>query len=103
MVAKAVASMSPLSSVHLTPTPPGTQRKSAGRGFQYDSDTSDSLIEEENANINPMRRRTLGFRVEEGFISPIKALSKSTTPEEDRIPVKIWPAKPAKLDRKSVV
>ena len=58
------------------------------------------MSEEEKANVNPIRRRTLGFKVEEGYlrtISPIKAPNKSTTPEEDEIPVRIWPAKPARV------
>ena len=49
--------------------------------------------------MNPRRRR-INFTIVEGFIrtiSPIRALSKSTAPEEDRIPVKIWPAKPPRL------
>lgn len=72
----------------------------AEKRFEYDTDWEHSMSEEEKANVYPIRRRTLGFKVEEGYIrtiSPIKGLSKSTTPEEDKIPAKIWPAKPVRL------
>ena len=42
------------------------------------------MEKEETANINPIRRKY------HRTISPIRIPSNHTTPEEDKIPVKIW-------------
>ena len=95
-------SMQTPSTINLTPTPtfPSSKQQTGGQ-WQYDSDSSDSLEDEEAANVNPVRRK-VNWRVEDNFvrtISPIKALSKSTTPEEDKIPVR----KPERFTSKTEV
>ena len=47
--------------------------------------------EEEKASVNPVKRRTAGYIVEENFIRtipPIKAITRSPTLEEEKITVK---------------
>ena len=90
-VAEVIARMPSPSAVALTPTPPIAR----GKRVEYDSSSDDSLSEQEKTNINPVTRRYLRT------VSPTKILSKSTTPEEDRVPVKIWPAKLAKLSARA--
>ena len=86
-IAEALAAMQSPSPVIVTPTPtPKGPRQQ--KGFVYDSDTEDSLSEEEKANINPIRRRIKNFTLGEGYLRtcpPIKDISRLPTPEEDKI------------------
>ena len=106
-VAEAIANIRTPSPVALTPTStppvwtpaPLQKTKTRTQQWEYGTDTEDSLSEEEKTNTNPIRRR-INFRIEERRLRtalPTKVPSNSTIPEEDKIPVKIWPARKPRL------